>query len=91
MARIEVAKVPIQEPSGDEALTMLATLCYYYPQYTFSEARQLPYKRVALLLKEVKKQKAIEWYWQTLIAASATVPKGRGTKSLIKTIKGLMN
>lgn len=88
MAVIEVAKVPKKEPKGDEALRLVATLCYYYPQYSFAEARQLPYKRLVLLLQEATKQKAIEWHWQTLIAASAQVPKGKGTKRLLKMLQG---
>lgn len=85
--RIEVAKVPQKEVAEDAILRMLAALCYYYPQYTFTEARKLPYKRVALLLREAKRQKAIDWHWQTLIAASAQSPKGKGTKRLLKILK----
>lgn len=88
MAIIEVAKVPKKQPTGDEALRMLASLCYYYPQYTLADARKLPYKRVVLLLKEATRQNAINWHWQTLIAASAQTPKGRGTKNLLRILKG---
>ena len=91
MAVIEVAKVPKKEPTGSEALRLVATLCYYYPQYTFAEARKLPYKRVVLLLQEATRQKAIDWHWQTLIAASAQTPKGKGTKSLLNILKGYIN
>lgn len=70
MPRIQVAKVPREPEREDSPLTLLARLCYFYPQYTLSAARRLPYKRVMLLLKVARQEKAIE-YWNLVQIESA--------------------
>lgn len=87
--RVEVAKLPSSKRETT-AMQTLATLCYYYPQYTLSEARKLPHKYVKLLLKEARAQKAIEWHWLTLIAAAPHSNKGKGVKALLKALKDQM-
>lgn len=87
--RVEVAKLPSNK-EGINALRLLARLCYYYPQYTLAEARSLPYKHVMLLLKEARVQKAVDWHWQTLIAAAPHTEKGKAVKQLLKKLKEQM-
>lgn len=40
----------------------LARFCYLYPQYTYAEARKLPYKRINRLIRMARKEQAYEWY-----------------------------
>lgn len=86
--RVEVAKVPI-DTSKSSALNTCATLCYYYPQYTLSAARKLPYKHVKLLLKIAQQHKAIEMMRLTEIAAAPHTKKMVGVKNLIRLFKGM--
>ena len=88
--RIRVKKVVVKAPklNVDE---LLARLCYYYPQYTFREAKELPYKHVQLLLRVAKKQQAIQLYNLTQIAAAPHTKKGEGVKKLSEHFKGIAN
>lgn len=87
--RVEIAKVPstVKEKS---AIETLATLCYYYPQYTLKQARSLPHKQVKLLLKEARIQKAIEWHWLTHIMTAANSGDKASIKTLLKALKDEM-
>ena len=55
--RIKVAKAPRAEV---KPISLLGTLCYYYPQYTLQEARNLPYKHVILLINTAHRIKAAD-------------------------------
>lgn len=83
MARIEVAK---QENNRvkNEALITLAQFCYYYPQYTLNEARKLPYKYVALLLKTAIIEMNKNYLNLTQIVSAPHFDKGKGVNKLIK-------
>jgi len=86
MARIEVAKVPAREIS---ARSILAKLCYFYPQYTLAQAKRLPYKDVMLLIKTAQREKAAEYYNLTQIAAAPQTDKGKGIAKLSEQYKRL--
>lgn len=70
---------------------LLATLCYYYPQYTFAQARQLPYIRVQQLLRTAHKIEATRFFNLTQIAAAPHSDKGKAVKQLIKNFEEIMN
>ncbi len=67
------------KPRGNGDL--LGKLCYFYPQYTLSAARKLPYKHVTMLLKTAEVQRAI--YYQELLCI-AMAPH---TKALVKDLQ----
>lgn len=80
---IHVQKVPDSAaPKPASADEILATLCYYYPQYTFAAARRLAHKRVTLLIKTAQKMEAQKYYNLTQIAAAPHTKDGQGVKDL---------
>jgi hypothetical protein len=87
--RISVAKLPKKKFSQQEAKHLLATLCYYYPQYTFAAARKLPYKRVTLLIRTAQRMEAMKYYNLTQIAAAPHTKNGKGVQSLLDRFKDM--
>lgn len=82
--RIEVAKLPgstLGKSKTDDDL--IATLCYFYPQYTYAQAEKLSYKRIASLLRVAHKQEAIKYKNLTQIAAAPHSKKGAAVKKLL--------
>lgn len=79
---VQAQKVPKKEV---KPLKVLGMLCYFYPQYSLTQARQLPYKHVQMLLDVANQQKALE-YSHLLRIASAVRGKDGG-KSLHKQYK----
>jgi hypothetical protein len=55
MAVLKAQKVPKKQVKVDN---ILARFCFYFPQYTFAQARKLPYKRVIQLLQAVDREHA---------------------------------
>lgn len=84
---IKVQKVE-RASSGFETAKILATLCYYYPQYTLQQARKLPYKHVKLMLDVALEQKNIDFIRLTQIAAAPHTKNGKGVGELLKLFKG---
>ena len=80
--RIEVAK-PQRGSEAGKVEDLLATLCYFYPQYTFKQARSLPLKRVNQLLRVARQQEGIKYKNLTQIAAAPHSKKGEGVKKLM--------
>lgn len=88
---IKVAKVPESDKSPSWQRT-LATLCYFYPQYTFAQARKLPYRRVVLLINEARRQEAARYYNLTQIAAAPHMKNsGEAVKTLLNDFESTMN
>lgn len=82
MAIVEVKQVPKTKRSGSTTLRMLARLCFYYPQFTFNQARTMPAKRVNLLLEEAYRIEAERMAQLVQIAAAPHTDKGKGVKKL---------
>lgn len=80
---IRVAKLPAKHFTPADAQQTLATLCYYYPQYTYAAARKLPHKRVLLLIKTAQKMEAQRYYNLTQIAAAPHTERGKGVQDLL--------
>lgn len=79
------------DDSTDSTRELLATLCFYYPQYTYTKARQLSYHRVQLLVKTARKIEATRFYNLTQIAAAPHTEKGSGVKNLLEHFEAQMN
>ena len=81
MAIIKVQSIPQKKLN---ARRLLAQLCYYYPRYSFEEARKLPYKDVILLINTAQQEKALNYFNLTQIAAAPNTKNGGGVSKLIK-------
>ncbi len=66
---------------------LLTKVCYFYPQYNLETVELLTDAQVTALLLQAEKQKAIEFYNQTLIAAAPHTKKGKLVDKLIKQYK----
>lgn len=80
---------PIREPIEDdgveaEVVDLLTRVCYFYPQYTLETAEMLTDSQVTALLLQAEKQRAINLYNHTLIAAAPHTKKGKMVEKLIK-------
>jgi hypothetical protein len=87
--RIEVAKAPA--PKSASPMRLLATLCYFYPQYTLAAARRLPYKHVTLLLSEAQRQEAARNHSLTQIVSAPHTKDGQAVQELLTHYRSLMD
>lgn len=55
MAEIKVQKIPKPKQEPED---LLALFCLHFPQYTFSAARKMPYKRIQQMLRVANKDYA---------------------------------
>lgn len=81
---------PKQEDSDAEVVDLITKVCYFYPQYTLETAQMLTNSQVTALLLQAEKQRAIEFYNQTLIAAAPHSKKGKMVDKLIKQYKKIL-
>lgn len=84
MPVFKAQKIPRQEIKTDD---ILARFCFYFPQYTFSQARRLPYKRVIQLLKAVDREHAKKMIDLLRIATAPHSDKGKMVKELLSEFK----
>lgn len=84
----QVEVKPIRPPktdSGDsDYVDLITRVCYFYPQYDLEAAQKLTDAQVTALLIQVEKQRAIEFYNYTLIAAAPHSKKGSLVEKLLK-------
>jgi hypothetical protein len=80
---------PAVEPPDSDAdiVDLLTRVCYFYPQYTLETVNHLTEAQVNALLIQAEKQRAIELYNHTLIAAAPHSKKGKLVEKLIKQYK----
>lgn len=55
MPIFKASKIPKKNIDAEETL---AIFCYHFPQYTFQEARKLPFMRVRKMLDAARKEQA---------------------------------
>lgn len=55
MPVFKASKIPKKAISSAELLTIF---CYYFPQYTLAQAKEMPYVRIVRMLKVVRKERA---------------------------------
>ena len=75
---------PVSEDSDAEVVDLLTRVCYFYPQYTLDDAEKLTDSQVTALLVQAERQRAIDLYNYTLIAAAPHSKKGKLVDKLIK-------
>ena len=77
-------KPPETQDSAAEVVDLITRVCYFYPQYTLETAEMLTDSQVTALLVQAEKQRAINFYNYTLIAAAPHSKKGKLVDKLIK-------
>lgn len=90
MARIKVAKAPLQADKSQRR-RLYATLCYYYPQYTLEQASRLTSRDINLLIKTAVKIETKKMYDLTQIASAPHTEKGIGVKNLLEHYKRIIS
>lgn len=88
----EVTVKPVQPETNDDdsdadVVDLITRVCYYYPQYTLETAEKLTNAEAMAMLLQAEKQKAIEYYNLTLIAAAPHTKKGKLVDKLLKQYK----
>lgn len=78
---------PPSEDSEAEVVDLITRVCYFYPQYDLEAAQKLTDSQVTALLLQAEKQRAIEMYNLTLIAAAPHSKKGAMVSKLTKQYK----
>lgn len=82
---------PVAEDSDSEVVDLLTKVCYFYPQYDLESVEKLTNSQVTALLLQAEKQRAIEFYHHTLIAAAPQTKKGKLVSKLIKQFKKVID
>lgn len=70
--------------SKDSLKEVVATLCYFYPAYTYERAMDLPVKTLSRMLKVAKHETAKSYLEFTQIARAAQEQKPTAYNKLIK-------
>lgn len=77
----------VEDSPDSEVVDLLTRVCYFYPQYNLEQAEKLTDSQVTALLLQAEKQRAIDFYNHTLIAAAPHSKKGKLVEKLIKQYK----
>lgn len=86
--RVRVKKLPTKAVKINQR-ELIATLCFYFPQYTLQDATKLPYQHVQLLIHTAQKIEAARMYNLTQIAAAPHTKKMVNVKKLSDYFKKL--
>lgn len=85
---------PIHEPETDDfesdIVDLFTRVCYFYPQYDLESVERLTDSQVTALLLQAEKQRAINLYNLTVIAAAPHSKKGSLVGKLIKQYKKIV-
>lgn len=84
---VKPIKETVEENTDSEVVDLLTRVCYFYPQYNLEQAEKLTDSQVTALLLQAEKQRAIDFYNHTLIAAAPHSKKGKLVDKLIKQYK----
>lgn len=89
MAKVQQQKVSSSSNNTFNSKNILWKFCYYYPAYTYQEARKIPYKEVtkALEIAEAEKSKLMIDLTQV---ACAPYGKKNSPKKLIEHYKDII-
>lgn len=88
MPTIKVQKIPRKKADPDE---LIITFCYYFPQYTYWQAKKIPFVRIIKMLKVVKKEQALKYRTLTRIASANHTKNGSFFKTLIEEFNAIIN
>lgn len=85
MATIKVQQLPKKKLKWQD---LVAQFCYRYQQYTFAQARRLPYKRLRQMLKVAEQEEAKKM--RTLVQVVSAPHTKDGGKSLIENLNDII-
>lgn len=77
----------IASDSDADIVDLLTRVCYFYPQYDLESVEKLTDSQVAALIIQAEKQRAIDYYNYTLVAAAPHTEKGKLVEDLINQYK----
>lgn len=80
--RVRNAKSP--QSNNEDLKTVVATFCFYYSQYTFDQALDLPIRTLRRMLKIVRREQAREYLEMSQIARAAQAEKPSEYNKLTK-------
>jgi len=87
MATVKIQKIPHKKEEPED---VLALFCFYFQQYTFSQARKMPYKRIRQMLSVVRREEARKNI-ELLQIVSAPHGKKGSAKSLLERYNAIIN
>lgn len=86
MAVIKVQKIPQKKT---DPLDLIAQFCYHFPQYTFNQARKLPFVRIKHMLRMANVEQA---KYLLLMVRVVSAPHSKdGGKSIIQDLNAIIN
>jgi hypothetical protein len=77
--RVKAKAIPKKELSTED---LIAEFCYYYQQYKFHEARQLPHRRIIQMLQVARSERAKNYFELVNIVSAPHSKKGSSIKKL---------
>lgn len=84
---IKALKVPKKVESSED---FLARFCYHFPQYTFAQARRMPFRRVVHLMKIAEQEKAKQYAQLVQIVSAPHTKNGSGVKKMLELYKSII-
>lgn len=90
MAIIQAQKVPQThaEVSFDD---IVMQFCYVYQQYTYAQAKKLPFKRILKMIRVAEREDAKRYDMLTRIVSAPHTDKGKGVKTMIQLLQKIIH
>lgn len=88
--RVVAQPVHAMKPDASKNRELWATVCFYYPCYTFQEASKLPARDIKTLIQTAKKLEAGRMYDLLQITTAPHTKKGKGVKQLSEHYKKII-
>lgn len=85
MPVFKAQKIPRKIQTSDDVLSIF---CYHFPQYKYEEAKKLPYKRVAIMLRTARKERAK--YMTDLLRVMTGSRSKKGTDNVLSYFKDII-
>lgn len=70
---------------------IVARFCYHYPQYTFSEAKKIPYVRIAQMMRIADTEHARRMIDLVHVVSSPHTKNGKGVGEVIKYFQDIID
>lgn len=87
MPTIKVQKIPEKEVKIED---ILMQFCYYFPRYSYAEAKAMQYKRVILMLQTAQKENAKKMLELVHIVTAPHTKNGTAVKNLISHYQNIL-
>lgn len=88
MVVVKAQKISKKAITSDEILCLFV---YKFPQYTFAQAKAMPYIRIAKLLKAAGKEDARKMYELMQIVVAPHTKKGNGVAKVLESYKNIID